>query len=407
VNNDVQAAIEALYRDDYGRLLSSLIGSIGDYELCEDALQEAFAEAVTRWEAVLPSNTAGWVYRVAHNRAIDRLRRSQNLSKKAKLLATEIDPYAQNDYEAIEADIRDERLALVFTCCHPLLKQEASVALTLRSLGGLATTDIARVYLVPEATIAQRIVRAKRKIAAAGIAYEVPSDHELPDRLDAVLTVLYLIYTRGHAQNESRPDLCDEAIRLSKQLVDLMPDEPEVLGLAALLQVSNARRQSRLDDQGMCIPLSEQDRSCWDRVSVELGDALLVRALRMGRPGRYQLEAAISALHSDAASWEETDFVEILGLYDALFEMWPTPVVALNRCVAFAEVADTAAALDEVKRLRPELSDYQPWHAVHADLLARIGDPIAAAAAYREAIRLSDAEPERQLLQRQLARVTQ
>jgi RNA polymerase sigma-70 factor, ECF subfamily len=386
-----EAQIERFFRREYGRSVAALICVFGDIDVAEDAVQEAFELALARWpEEGLPPNAGGWITTTARNRAIDRLRREsrgRDLMKERTTLSDD----SSEDLVTLE----DERLSLIFMCCHPALSQEAQVALTLRLLGGLTTEEVARSFLVAEPTMAQRLVRAKRKIKAARIPYRVPEDHDLPDRLGSALAVLYLVYNAGLARSV-QPDLCAEAIRLARVLATLMPDEPEVSGLLALLLLTEARRRIRTRPDGSLVLLGEQDRAQWDGELIAEGETIVRRCLRRGRLGAYQLQAAINAVHAGAPSAEETDWARIVALYDALLEIAATPVVALNRAVAVAEVDGPAAALALVDGL--DLDGYYPFHATRADLLRRLGRTEEAIAAYERAAALAPTEREREFL---------
>jgi RNA polymerase sigma-70 factor (ECF subfamily) len=389
-----EAAIGDVFRENSGRSVAALIRAFGDIDLAEDAVQEAFAVALQRWPTDgLPPNPGGWITTTARNRALDRLRRD---SRQRELLAQMADP-APNDAAEEGGPVHDDRLRLIFTCCHPALSPEARVALTLRLLGGLSTEEVARAFLVSEPTMAQRLVRAKHKIKAARIPYRVPAEHELPSRLGAVLAVVYLIYTAGLNTHGER-GLCREAIRLARTLRTLMPDEPEVAGLLALLLLSDARRASRTGPDGSLVLLADQDRSRWDRAAIDEGHAIVRWCLRRNRPGPYQLQAAINAVHTDTATAEDTDWPQILALYDQLLEMAPTSVVALNRAVAVGEVHGPEAALALVDRL--DLDSYYLFYATRADLLWRLGRQTEAEADYASAAALAPTDAERQFLSR-------
>jgi RNA polymerase sigma factor (sigma-70 family) len=384
--------LAGLYRAEYGRCVATLTRLLGATGLAEEAVQDAFAVALEKWETP-PPNPGAWIVTTARNRAIDRLRReSTREARHAQALLLQ-----HPDEPAEVGPVRDDQLRMIFTCCHPALSPLAQTALTLRLLGGLEAAEVARAYLVPEATIAQRIVRAKKKIRDAAIPYRVPEAHELPDRLPPVLTVLYLIFNEGYAATSGplvRTDLCLEAIRLTRALADLMPDEPEVLGLLALLLLSEARRPARTGPGGELVTLAEQDRSLWNRELIAEGHDLVRRCLRRNRPGPYQLQAAINAVHTDG---DATDWPQVLALYDQLLAQTPTPIVALNRAVAVAEVHGPAAALAAVEGL--ELPGYHLLPATRADLLTRLDRPAEARAAYDEAIALAGNQTERAFLE--------
>ncbi|MGW6736604.1 RNA polymerase sigma factor [Streptomyces sp. NPDC055013] len=391
--------VEGVFRAEYGRAVAVLVRFLGDIDLAEEAVQDAFATALRRWpETGVPPSPAGWIITTARNRAVDRLRREATRTERhaqAALLHT-------SDAPPEEGPVRDDRLRLVFTCCHPALADQARVALTLRLLGGLTTAQIARAFLVPEPTMAQRLVRAKAKIRNAGIPYRVPRDADLPDRLAGVLAVVYLIFNQGY---EGEAGLCAEAVRLGRLLAELMPDEPEVTGLLALMLLVESRRPARQDDRGELVPLPEQDRGRWDRELIAEGQSLVRRCLRLGRPGPYQIQAAIQAVHSDAPTPHATDWGQVRQLYDHLMAITPSPVVALNRAVAVAEVEGPAPALDLVDAL--DLDGYHVFHAVRADLLRRLGRHTEAVREYESALALAENPAERAYLEhrrRELAR---
>jgi RNA polymerase sigma-70 factor (ECF subfamily) len=390
----VEAEVGRIFREESGRSVAALIGVFGDLDLAEDAVQEAFAVALRKWPRDgVPPNPGAWITTTARNRAIDRLRRQARgrelLGELALLSPGQDDPAWPEEVAAVQ----DDRLRLIFTCCHPALFTEAQVALTLRLLGGLSTKQVASAFLVTEPTMARRLVRAKHKIKAARIPYRVPSEHELPDRLRPVLTVVYLVYTAG-LSSPADPGLCAEAIRLARILAALLPDEPEVARLLALL--TESRRASRTRADGSLVLLGEQDRGRWDRALIAEGQAIVRRCLRRNQPGAYQLQAAINAVHADAATVEDTDWSQVVALYDQLLAVAPTPVVALNRAVAVGEVRGPAAALALVDEL--DLDNYYPYHATRADLPERLGRHREAAAAYQRAATMAPTDAERDFL---------
>jgi RNA polymerase sigma-70 factor (ECF subfamily) len=399
------------FREHRAKVLATLIRQVRDFQLAEDAVQDAFEDAVSSWRREgPPDNPGAWLTTVARRRAIDRLRRARSVADRAERLAElmALDDQQEEPSMNDESSIADDRLSLIFTCCHPALEMSARVALTLRALGGLTTAEIARAFLVTEPTMGKRIVRAKRKIADAGIPYRVPRDEDLPDRLRGVLRVVYLIFNEGYAATEGdrlvRGELCDEAIRLGQLLGQLMRNDAEVWGLLALMLLHDSRRSTRVDANGRYAALGEQDRSRWDQARLREGLAVLDRALRLRRPGDYQLQAAITALQIQGAETGTTDWAQIADLYAALGELNPSPVVELNRAVAVGFAAGAAAGLALLEPLLRDaaLERYQPLHAAHAELLRRAGDG-RAADAYREAIALTANAVERAELERRLA----
>ncbi|HEX3775437.1 MAG TPA: RNA polymerase sigma factor [Polyangiaceae bacterium] len=402
--------LDRLCRAEWGHLLSSLIRSFGDFDLAEEALQEAFAQAVVDWPLSEPNNPKAWLYGTARHRAIDRLRRRA----RSAVLLGELEPFDERHVQSSrdEATVPDERLRLIFTCCHPALAEEAQVALALRTLGGLSTEEIARAFLVPQATMAQRLVRAKAKIREASIPYAIPEADELPDRLGAVMSVLYLIFNEGYvaAQGKDlvRQALCKEAIELTRLLRSLLGarlnlDAPEVDALLALMLLQDSRRDARIGAHGEVVLLEAQARTLWDRAEIDEGIRLLDGALQRAPPGTYALEAAIAALHAESARAEDTDWRQIAALYQRLLELHPSPVVALNRAVAIAMAEGPEAALPLVTELEAQLSRYNLWHAARADLLRRLGHTREALSGYERARELSQNESELRFFARRIA----
>ena len=390
--------VAQVFRREYGRAVAVLVRQLGDISLAEEAVQEAFASALERWPASgLPPSPAGWIIVTARNRAIDRLRReaSRDERQRAAMDLLENAPHE-------EQDVPDDRLRLIFTCCHPALAVEAQLALTLRLIGGLTTGEIARAFLVPEPTMAQRITRAKAKIQAAGIPYRVPDANDLPSRLGSVLAVVYLIFNEGYSatggEDLQRQDLVDEALRLGRTLLQLLPDDPEVAGLMALMLLVDARHAARGDADGALVRLADQDRNLWDRARIEEGQSLLRGCLARNRPGPYQLQAAINAVHSDAHDARVTDWRQIVTIYDQLMALTPNPVIAMNRAVAVAELEGPEKALTLLDEL--ELERYHLWHAVRADLLRRMGGFEEAGLSYRRAIERCENGREKEFLQK-------
>jgi RNA polymerase sigma-70 factor (ECF subfamily) len=408
----LRTEIERTVREEWGHVLATLVGYVRDLDLAEDVLQDAVVAALERWPRDgLPRHPRAWLLQTARNKAIDRFRRDARFKAKTREIEGAVELLRRADDDEADSPV-DQRLSLIFTCCHPALARQARVALTLRTLGGLTTTEIARAFLVPETTLAQRLVRAKKKIKAANIPYRVPPPELWPERLDSVLRVVYFIFNEGYSATSggsaTRAELCDEAIRLGGILAELAPHEPEVGGLLALMLLHDSRRPARVDARGRMMTLEDQDRSRWDRDKIERGDRTLRAALRMGRAGPYQVQAAISGVHARAATYADTDWAEIVGLYRRLYALQPSPVVRLNEAVArsFAEGAEAGlAALAELERSE-RLDRYQPLHAARADLLRRAGRGTEAAHAYRRAIELTDNDVERAFLEERLEQVT-
>jgi RNA polymerase sigma factor (sigma-70 family) len=410
---DVEQAVAEAHRREWALVLAATARVARDLDLAEECVQEAYAAALVAWPEVgVPANPAAWLTTAARRRAVDVIRREQVFRTKLPLLIEPEETVDEPAQEDVADAVPDERLRLIFMCCHPALAADAQPALTLRLVCGISTAEIARAFLVPEPTMAARLTRAKKKISTARIPFRQPAAAELPDRLRAVLGVIHLLFTTGHTAPSGaslvRADLTGQALHLARMLRDLMPDEREVRGLLALLLITDARRDTRVDADGRLLRLEDQDRTRWDRPAIEEADKLIVDCLRGGRPGRYVLQAAIAALYAQAPTYEETDWPQIVTLYDELLKVWPSPVVALNRTVALAEVAGPATALAEIAVLEQDsrLAGYQYLPAIRADLLRRLGRPEDAAVAYRQALALTSNDAERAFLAGRLAEVS-
>lgn len=408
----IRAAVAEAHRREWAFVLAATARVTRDLDAAEECVQDAYVAALDAWARQgMPRNPGAWLTTAARHRALDTLRRDRTLRAKLPLLVGE-PPASEAGTDDSETFVGDDRLRLIFTCCHPALAKEARVALTLRLVCGLSTGEIAKAFLVSEPTMAARVTRAKKKISAARIAYRVPGAAELPDRLDAVLTVVHLVFTTGHTAPGGpglvRADLVDRAIGLARMLRTLMPDEQEVAGLLALLLITDARRATRTDADGNLLLLERQDRSLWDKASIAEGSALIIESLRRGRPGRFVLQAAIAAVHAEAASYAETDWPQLLVLYDRLLRAWPSPVVELNRAVVVAMVSGPQAALDDIAKLEADgrLDGYRYLPATKADLLRRLGRRGEARSAYLAALKLTENPAERGFLSRRVAEVS-
>ena len=407
------ADIEQVFREEYGRIIATLIRISGSFDLAEEALQEAFIVAVSKWETEgPPDNPGAWLTTVAHRKLLDALRRDRTRTDKQAELTYEVNrlqPYVEPELVEDAVEYTDERLRLIFTCCHPSLSREAQVALTLRTLGGLTTTEIAHAFLVPEATLAQRLVRAKQKIRLAGIPYEIPSLERIADRLAAVQAVIYLIFNEGYAastgQSLIRNDLCAEAIRLGRVLCELLPDEPENLGLLALMLLQDSRREARVNEQGELVTLEEQNRARWNAAEIDEGVNLIQKALRMRRVGNYQLQAAIAAVHAEAKTAHETDWRQIVALYEELMRITSSPIVALNHAAAVAMAEGFEKGLSLIDATRGSLQNYYLFHASRADLLRRLHRYDEATAAYITSLSLTTNQVEQNYIRRRIEEI--
>jgi RNA polymerase sigma-70 factor, ECF subfamily len=405
----IAAQIETTFRQEHGKVLAVLIATLGDFALAEDALQDALIAALEQWKQDgVPRNPGAWITTIAKRKAIERIRRDSNFTRKQQVILDSLKEDEDDEEEEMET-IPDERLKLMFTCCHPSLNLDAQVALTLRTLGGLSTHEIARAFLVPQTTMAQRLARARTKIRDAGIPYRVPPAELLPQRLDALLTVIYLLFNEGYVATSGdtliRHDLCSEAIRLCLILVELLPDEPisaEARGLMALMLLHDSRRDARVNGNGELVVLEDQDRAKWDHDRINEGTAILDYALRLLNPGPYQVQAAISAVHARAETAQKTDWAQIVELYQTLFQMTASPVVEVNRAVAMAMAGNPQAGLQILHRLKLEMEEYFPFHVAYADLLRRTNQREAAADAYKRALELCQNNLEHAYLRRKL-----